>query len=445
MSNGIRNVVIVAAGRSPFHMANPRERSPLRKIYSQQLLGQTIRGVVKNSGISTDDIEQAIVGCGTQAGQNHTNVGKRGIQEALGPNGNHIFARTVNSSCASSMDAAILAAKSIKSKDDDFVIVGGIDAQGDGQAPAGCDARYATNDPKGFLINITKMVVAGVKFGKDAVRMGDYIFGQTTPPDYSFIQMPVSADYIAERMGFTVDELNEYAALSFARATKAVADNIVFKNELIPINMGRGGWVRKDLIRKNSTKTAIANLPPIIKGGFHNAATMSQFGIGASALVLGDEEATLERGVTPLARVVDYVEGGVDPFIGQLLGPVKAVERLLAKRKLKVEDIDLWEVNEASAAVVLAVKKHFDIPIDKLNIHGGAMPFTHPFGASGGRILTHATHELQRQAELTLPGRRKPRYAIATLCVAQGLYAAVLIERWDPEYGHGSGHKKKAA
>ena len=414
--------VIAAVGRSSFHSAHPRDKSPFRKIFPQQLLGQTMRGVVENSGLYSTDFKYVEVGC-TGGGTQHTNVGVRAALEAFGASNPNMFTETGDSSCASSLKKAINAAMFVMSgrPEAKFVLVGGVEHQADGHAPAGRVARYLTNHPLGYIKDVIGTIAAGFAFGKDPVRMGQYIFSKTTPPDSAIPQMLESGDYIVKIRGYTIDDLNEYAQLSSARTVTAAAEGL-FEPEIIPIDMGKDGWVKRDLIREDSTELGMKNLKPVIPGGYHHAGNSSQFGIGASALVIADEEAALKRGITPLARIVDWEVGGMGLDIGQLLGPVPAIRGLLNKTGLKVSEIDHWEVNEAFASVVKVTQDEFDIPIEKLNPQGGAITLTHPFGATGARLIAHATLELKRTNK---------RYAIITLCVAQGLYAAMLIENYD--------------
>ncbi len=431
MINGI-NSVLLTARRSPFCPKG----GPLDKFPIQKIAGQVIKETTRESGLLTDDfnkeVTQAIIGCATQAGTQGINVGRRALLEAFGPNANSIFCRTVNSSCASSLDAIILADMMIKSGKADYVITAGFDANVDGQAPAGSDAQYQTTNPIGYIKNFLSTLLLSLKFGRDPTRLGGEILKRTMPPDYTFVQMNESGDFIARLLEIEREKLDRYSAMSFARAVDAAANGI-FKKEIVPIDMGPYGYVDQDQIREVSTLFAQRNLRTTIKDGLHHAGSSSLLGVGASCAIVANEEKALASGRVPLARIIDWVETGVGAGVGQLLGPLEAVEKLLKQNNLTMNDMDLVEVNEAYAALVVAMQDKFNIPDEKLNVHGGALAMGHPFGASGGRIAAHLVHEMQRRAVLCGPEEKKPKYALETMCVAQGLAPAVILERWDHE------------
>ncbi len=426
MANRIETVILSAA-RSPFNTG-------LSKYHIQKIAGQVIQETAKQAGILTDDfntkVRHAFLGCATQSGTQGVNVGRRAILEAFGPNGRRIFTNTVNSSCDSGLDTVDLGDSAIKSGKENIVIVGGFDANVNGQAPPGSDAVYQTTSPFGYLKNSISTMGLAIMYGKDPTRLGEELFKKTMPPDYNFIQMNVSADYMARLCDIDRERIDWYSADRQAKAIVAAADGW-FKKEIVPINMGPYGYINEDEIRENSSLFALKNLKPTLKDGLHHAGSSSRFGIGASSAILANEEEAVKSGQTPLARIIGIHKSGTEAGHGQLLGPIDAVREVLKKTGLTIDDMDIIEVHEAYAAEPLIVQDEFNIPDKKLNIHGGAIALSHPFAASGGRQLAHAVHTLQRQAELCKPGEKKPKYALITICAAQGLAIALIVERWD--------------
>lgn len=433
MANKI-NSVILAAARSPFHPKNGQ----LSRFPIQKTAGQVIKETTRRAGLLTDNFEkevrQAIIGCATQCGTQGINVGRRAMIEAFGPNANSIFTSTSNSSCASSLHAIYLADALVRCGDQNNVIAGGLEATVDGQAPAGSDASYQTTSPLGFISNFFKTLWLGIKYAGDPTRLGDEILRRTMPSDYNFAQMNVSGDYIARLCNMDRERLDDYSARSFARAIDAKSRGI-FEREIVPIDMGIYGRVDQDEIREQTSRFAQEKLKPTIKEGFHHAGSSSQFGVGASCVIVANEEEALKAGRTPLARIVAWSETGVGAGYDQLLGPLPAIQEVLEKTGLTINDIDIIEANEAYAGEALVIQDEFNIPDEKLNIDGGAIALTHPFGATGARLVGHIVHKLIMMAEeAKRTGKKPPRYGLATLCVAQGLGIAVIVERYDPAY-----------
>ena len=420
--------VIASYARSPFGLPKKGSLGNTHPVY---LGGPALRTAVEKAGLYTTDFQKAIVGCATQTGSQGINVSRRVMKEAFGANAVPIYSKTVNVSCASSMDAAIEAATDILSGRHKFVLVGGIESNSFKQAPPGSDALL----PPVNLKNIFKNLLISFKYRANPTRRNDELVKLTMPPDQRFFQMHDSGDYLARIKNYTRKELNEFAYVSFARAIHA-ANTGLFEDELVRVDLpGNKGYVKRDeTIREDTSLFALSKLKSTIRDGFHTAGNSSQVGVGASALVIGSEEEALNHSIKPLAKIIGWAQTGTDPGIGQLLGLLEAVQAALADAGLTVDDIDLWEINEAFAAEVLVVKDHYKLDVDKINVNGGAIAISHPFGATGARIIGHLALEMQRRAhEIEQKGlnEKKPRYGVATLCVAQGLGAGVVLERYE--------------
>ena len=440
----VNKVVVAATGRSPFHPKNGQ----LSRFNIVSTCGQVLRETLNRGGLLNDDLHnnlrQVIIGNANGCGTTGTNGAERALIEALGPNAEGMYARKVDSSCGSSADATYLGQALIESGREKYVLTGGMEASVDGQGPAGSDLMYQALSPKAYFANIFHTVFTTMKYGNPE-RVQQELLKRVLPPDFNFPSMNASGDYIARLMGYDREILERYAATSFARAIDAVSRGF-FKNNTVPIDMGEYGYVSQDQIREATSIWAQTQLKPTIRDGFHHAGDSSQFGVGASAVLLANEEVAIADGHIPLSRIIGYGHTSVGLGPGQLLGPLKAIPLALVdaglldikdiNNKEKVREacrqIDLWEVNEAYAAEALVVKDEFDIPFDRLNVNGGAIALTHPFAATGTRLIGDVIHEMNRRAAICeITGEKKPRYALVTMCVAQGLSIAIVLERYE--------------
>jgi acetyl-CoA acetyltransferase family protein len=235
----------------------------------------------------------------------------------------------------------------------------------------------------------------------------------------------ISAEMVAEKWGLTREELDDYAYRSHVLAARA-SNECHFEREIMPIEEVRNGETHvvtvDEGIRFNPDREKMAQLDPVFKvGGVVTAGNSSQISDGAAAVVLASERAVREYGLTPRARIVARTVVGVDPVI-MLTGPIPATRKVLEKAGMTMDDIDLFEVNEAFASVVLAWVKELEPDMDKVNVNGGAIALGHPLGASGARIMATLLHELER---------RGARYGLQTMCIGHGMATATIIERLD--------------
>jgi acetyl-CoA C-acetyltransferase len=315
----------------------------------------------------------------------------------------------VNRFCASGLEAVNLAAQKVRSGFEDLVLAGGVESMS--RVPMGSDGGAWPMDPE--TASATKFVPQGI-----------------------------GADLIATLAGWSREDVDAYAAESHARAAKAWS-NGYFERSVVPVTDRNGTVVlaTDELVRPGTTVDSLAGLPSAFAGigdmgGFdavalneyhwveriehvHTAGNSSGIVDGASLVVLGTEEAGRRNGLTPRARIVSAAVSGADPVI-MLTGPAPATHKALAKAGLTVDDIDLVEMNEAFAAVVLRFMKDTGFDHEQVNVNGGAIAMGHPLGATGAMILGSLVDELER---------RDLRYGLATLCVGGGMGIATVIER----------------
>ncbi|MFL6109217.1 MAG: acetyl-CoA C-acyltransferase, partial [Marmoricola sp.] len=236
------------------------------------------------------------------------------------------------------------------------------------------------------------------------------------------------ADRIARNRGFTREDVDRFGFESQRKAAVAVAEGR-FKREVFGVEApvldeegkptGETRVVDTDQGLRETTMEGLATLKPVLEGGFHTAGTSSQISDGSSALLLMDEDLAKSLGLKPRARIITSTLVGADPYY-HLDGPVQATEKLLADSGMSISDIDLFEVNEAFAAVVMSWAKVHDVPEDRYNVNGGAIAIGHPVGSTGTRLLTTALHELERQDKTT---------ALISMCAGGAQGSGTIIER----------------
>lgn len=354
---------------------------------------------LKRANIAPEQVQDSIWGCARQAGGG-PNVARQITYRAGCPD--TVPAFTVNQACGSGLRAIILAAEKIMLGKADIVLAGGTESMS--RVPYFADgARW------------------GTKMGNVELVDGMYRDGFNDP--LSGLVMGQTAENLAKQYNISREEQDEFALRSQKRAEKAITENR-FEDEIIPLEIkGRKGEVkvfeRDEHPRFGSTIEGVRKLPPVFyKDGTVTAGNSSGITDGASSLLVMSEEAVNKYNVTPQARIVDYEIVGVPPEI-MGIGPVPAVNNLLSRQNLKLDDIDLIELNEAFAAQVIACDRDLKMDADRLNINGGSIALGHPIGCTGTRITTTLLHEMQK---------RKSKYGIATLCISGGMGIAMLIE-----------------
>ena len=401
----VPDVVIVGAARTPIG----RYGGALRDVHPAELGAVAARAAIERARLTPDDIDEVLIGHGRQAGSGPNparQVGKRaGIPDT-------VPAQTINKACASGMQTIATGAQSIMLGDADTVLAGGIESMS--RMPYLIDADDAR---------------WGHKMGNFALVDAMYRDGFTC--SVCGMIMGETVEVLARQHGITREASDAYALESQQRAGRAIAEGR-FRAEITPVEVSpsarRDSQVPPRLEvdehpRPDTTIDALRKLTPVfgaVEGhpGIVTPGASSGITDGGAAIVIMGEDAAKARGVRPLARIIGWASAGVDPRL-MGIGPVPAVKKLLKKTGLALDDFDLVELNEAFAAQVLAVLKDLPIPMEKLNVNGGAIALGHPIGCTGTRIVITLLYEMMR---------RKARRGLATLCVSGGMGMALAIE-----------------
>lgn len=392
----MKKAVIVSAVRTPVGKFG----GTLRDMPASDLGALVMKEAVKRAGINADQVDEVIFGhvLTTAQGQNPA---RQAMMKAGIPK--EVPAFTINKVCASGLKAVALAAQSIKAEDNEIVIAGGQENMS--LTPYALPgARWGYRMNSGTIVDC--MVYDGVW-----EKFNDYHMG-------------VTAENIAERFNISREEQDRFAAESENKSEKAIKSGL-FKDEIVAIEIPqkKGAPVVFDTDEYptlGSTPETMAKLRPAFKkDGTVTAGNASGINDGAAALVVMSEEKAKALGKTPIATIVAYASGGVDPaFMG--MGPIPAVKNVLKKAGLKIEDIDYWELNEAFASQAICCIKELGIDPAKVNHNGGAISIGHPVGASGARILVTLLYQMKR-----INAKR----GLATLCIGGGMGHALIVER----------------
>lgn len=380
------NAVLVDAVRTPIGRAG--DKGVFRNVRADVLATEVVRALVARAGVPAEQIEDLILGCATQAGQQGLNMARNvGILAGLPE---HVAAQTINRLCASSLQAVMSGAQAIMTGCGDVMLVGGVESMT--HLPMGKDADLGPLltkiDPRSFIM------------------------GQT-------------AEAVAQKYGVSRQEQDEFALASHQKATAAQAAGR-FKDEIIPVKgqdvEGNEVVVEKDQgPRADTSLEKLATLNPAFAPpgvGTVTPGNASGLNDGAAALMMTSEEKAKELGLAPIARVVAMAVAGVDPlYMG--IGPIPATRKALARAGLTVADLDLIELNEAFSVQALVCCRELGFDMSKVNVNGGAVALGHPLGCSGARITTTLLHEMRR---------RGARRGLATMCVGMGQGAAVVFE-----------------
>jgi acetyl-CoA C-acetyltransferase len=356
------------------------------------------RECLRRAGLRPDQIDESIWGCARQAGAG-PNVGRQIVYRAGAPE--TVPAFTVNQACGSGLKAIILAAQEVMLGRAKAVLAGGTESMS--QVPYFADnARW------------------GMRMGNMELIDGMYRDGFKDP--LSGLVMGETAENLAQRYEISRDEQDAYALRSQQRAQTAIESGR-FDDEILALEIesrkGPLAFHRDEHYRPGSTISDLRKLPPVFSAaGTVTAGNSSGITDGAAAVMVLSEETLRRSGVTPQARIIDYEITGVPPQV-MGIGPVPAVRALLARRKLRLSDIDLIELNEAFAAQVIACDRDLEFDAERLNVNGGAIALGHPIGCTGVRITTTLIHEMQK---------RRAKRGLATLCTSGGMGIALLIE-----------------
>jgi acetyl-CoA C-acetyltransferase len=388
------SVVIVAARRTPIGAF----QGVLSGATAPQLGAAAIRGALEAAGLAPAEVEEVIMGCVLPAGVGQAPARQAAIGAGI-PVGTP--ATTVNKMCGSGLKAIMMAADQIRTGDAGIVVAGGLESM--------------TNAP--YLLLKAR---GGYRMGHGEILDHMFYDGLQSPWDGQL--MGCFAENTADRYAFTREAQDAFAAESVRRALAAV-ENGAFAAEITPVTVkGRKGETRieRDETPFTCDLAKIPQLKPAFrKDGTVTAASSSSISDGAAALVLMSEAAATARGLTPLARIVAYTSHAHEPE-WFTTAPVAAIRSTLARAGWTADGVDLFEVNEAFAAVAMAAAHDIGIPADKLNINGGACALGHPVGATGARIVATLAHSLLRH------GLRR---GVAALCIGGGEATAIAIER----------------
>jgi acetyl-CoA C-acetyltransferase len=386
----MREAVIVEALRTPIGRGKAG-KGGLSALHPAELLGRLQREICKKAGIEASMVEQLIGGCVTQAGEQSNNITRnawlsRGGEWTAGGS-------TVDTQCGSGQQANHLVSALIKAGQIDVGIACGVEVMSH--------------------VGLGANVLSGPGFFQTMDWPWD-----STPDQFQ------SAERIAKNRGITRKDCDEFGLRSQTLAKKA-RDAGHFEREILPVEApmpdGSSGsiTVTRDEGIRDSTREGLAALNPVIPDGVHTAGSSSQISDGAAAVLWMSEERAKALGLKPRARIRFAAVVGTDPYY-LLDGPVDATKRMLAKSGMTLKDIDLYEVNEAFAAVVLSWLRVFGPDVDRLNVNGGAIALGHPVGATGCRLIVTALHELERRGKST---------AYISMCCGSSIGTATILER----------------
>jgi len=356
---------------------------------------------MSRAGIKPEQIEEVIFGCVLQGGQGQ-NVARQSAIHAGIPK--EVTAFTVNKVCASGMRAVHLAAQVIKAGDADIIMAGGMECMS-------AHPYYLPNARWGYRMNMPK---------------GDLIDGMVYDGLWEIFNgyhMGVTAENIVDQYGLTREEQDDFGYMSQVRAAEAIASGR-FKDEIVPvvIKSKKGDKVfDTDEHPRMATREKMAKLPTAFKkDGTVTAGSSSGINDGAAAMIVMSREKADELGIKPMAKIISYASGGVDPSV-MGLGPIPATKKALSKANMTIDDIDLIEANEAFSSQSLAVARDcgWADKMDKVNVNGGAIALGHPVGCSGARIIVTLLYEMQK---------RNLKTGLATLCIGGGMGCTTILE-----------------
>jgi acetyl-CoA acyltransferase len=384
-----REVLIAEAARTPIGRAHP-ERGWYRAIHPNAMLAACYTELLARSGLTPGAVEDLVIGCTAPFGEQSRNIGRNAWLQAGYPP--EVPAVTLDRRCGSAQTAVAVAAGLVASGTHDVVIAGGVEHMG----------HVPIDSP---------VTIAG-------------LYGDPWPAElrdrYAFVPQGESAELIADRWQISREEMDEFAVRSHQLAAAALQAGR-FEAEMISLELD--GQIRRgdQGIRPDTDTGQLARLRPAFRreGGRITAGSSSPLSDGAAGVLVASRDAVQRHGLTARARILDQTTVGVDPVI-MLTGPIPATRKLLDRTGLGIGDIDLMEVNEAFASVVLAWERELKPDMDRVNVNGGAIAIGHPVGASGSRLFATILAEMER---------RDAELGLVTMCCGGGLGTATLIQR----------------
>lgn len=386
-----RDVLVVDALRTPFGRSHP-EKGWFRDTHPNELLGRVYASLLERNGLPAAAVEDLLVGCTAPFGEQSRNIARNAwLQQGFPP---EVPAVVLDRRCGSAQTAVEMAAALVGSGTHDIVLAGGVEHMG--HVPMDSPAKISE------------------------------LYGDPWPAAlralYDFPTMGESAERIADRWGIDRQEMDEFAARSHTLAAAAVEAGR-FAGEILPWELDGATRWSDQTVRPGTTTDSLAALKPVFRAdGRITAGSASPICDGAGCVLVASADAVAAHGLRARARIVDQTTVGVDPDI-MLTGPIPATHRLLERTGLTVDDIDVFECNEAFSSVVLAWQRELKPDPDRVNVNGGAIALGHPVGASGARLVAAAVNELER---------RDGELALVTMCCGGGLGTATLLQRVAP-------------
>jgi acetyl-CoA acetyltransferase family protein len=385
------NAVIVDAIRTPLGKRNGR----LKNWHPVDLAAQTLQALVERTGIDPAIVDDVVMGCVMQVGEQGVNIARNAVLAAGWPES--VPGTTIDRQCGSSQQAAHFAAQGVIAGAYDVVVASGVEVM--------------TRVPMG----------ASMADGKYGMPFGPMV-GARYAPVGGLVPQGVSAELIADKWGLTREDLDAFGLRSQQLAAQATAEGR-FEREILPVLDADGTLMTTDEGIRETSMEKLRSLKPSFRseedGGRVTAGNSSQITDGASAMLIMSEEKANQLGLTPRARFVGFALAAEDPRM-MLTAPIPATRKLLERTGMTMDQIDLVEINEAFASVVLAWEKELHPDMSKVNPNGGAIALGHPLGASGTRLMTTLLNELERTGG---------RYGLQTMCEGGGMANATLIER----------------
>jgi len=387
----VTTAVIVDAIRTPLGKRNGK----LQNWHPVDLAAETLKALISRTGIDPAVIDDVIMGCVMQVGEQGVNIGRNAVLAAGWPDS--IPGTTIDRQCGSSQQAAHFAAQGVIAGAYDVVVAAGVEVMS--RVPMGSS-------------------MAEGKFG--------FPFGPAVAARYEseggLVGQGISAELIADKWGISRDDMDAFGVRSQEYAARATREGR-FQAEILPVLGADGTMMTQDEGLRDTTRESLGKLKPSFRpqeeGGRVTAGNSSQITDGSSAILIMSEEKAKALGLTPRARFVDFSLAGADPRF-MLTAPIPATHKVLQRAGMTIEQMDLIEINEAFASVVLAWEKEHHPDMNKVNVNGGAIAIGHPLGCSGARLMTTLLNELERTGG---------RYGLQTMCEGGGMANATIIER----------------
>ena len=378
---------IVDAART----AGGRRGGALKDWHPADMAGRVLDFLVGRTGIDPAAIDDVIMGCVGQAGEQAFHIGRNAVLASKLPQS--VPAVTIDRQCGSSQQSVHFAAQAVMSGTQDVVIAAGVESM--------------TRVPMGTPVTLAMQAGLGGPFPTSIQeRFGVPMFSQF-----------IGAEMIAEKYGFSREELDLFALDSHRKAAKATQAG-AFEDEIVPLPVESGEHRADEGIRYDATLEGIGSVKLLKEGGRISAANASQICDGASGVMIVSERALKEHKLTPLARIHNLTVTAGDPVI-MLEEPIPATRRALERAGMSIADIDLYEVNEAFASVPLAWLREIEADHERLNVNGGAIALGHPLGASGAKLMATLTHALKRRGK---------RWGLQTMCEGGGIANVTIVE-----------------